>query len=71
MPAKGNPNWASGWRPPDPASASGFEMKVKKLRLREHQYVASTELRRWAERNQNRCYIPEWLLKEWQLQDEC
>jgi hypothetical protein len=67
---KGNAGWGSGSIPHNPESSSEFEMKVKKLGLREHEYVASAELKGWAERNHNRCYVPEWLLKEWQLQDE-
>jgi hypothetical protein len=27
-----------------------------------------SELRSWCERNRNRCYVPEWLLDEWDLQ---
>jgi len=30
-------------------------------------YAASAELRRWCEHNKNHCYIPEWLLKEWDI----
>jgi hypothetical protein len=29
---------------------------------------ASVELRRWCERNKNFHYIPEWLLKAWNIQ---
>jgi hypothetical protein len=35
------------------------------LRLNHDTCVASRELRRWCEENCNRCYVPEWLLKEW------
>jgi len=35
--------------------------------LTKHDYVASLELKRWCERNRNRFYVPEWLLKEWEM----
>jgi hypothetical protein len=40
-------------------------MQVERLQLRKAEYVASADLRRWCERNRNRCYVPEWLLQEW------
>jgi hypothetical protein len=40
-------------------------MQVERLRLKNAEYVASIELRRWCARNRNRCYVPEWLLEEW------
>jgi hypothetical protein len=30
-------------------------------------YTSSRALRAWCERNRNRLYVPEWLLKEWGL----
>ena len=33
--------------------------------LTEQTCVASEELRQWCRRNKDRCYIPEWLLKQW------
>src|SRR2546422_3467927 len=60
------PNWASGGtgeiRRPGP---TGFDEEVRRLGLDEHTCAASRELRRWCERNKDRCYIPEWLVKEW------
>ncbi len=44
-----------------------FEMQVRQLRLTPERYVVSAELRRWCEENRNRCYIPEWLLDEWEI----
>ena len=62
------PNWASGGtgeiRRPGP---TGFDEEVRRLGLDEHTCAASRELRRWCERNKDRCYIPEWLLKEWRI----
>jgi hypothetical protein len=60
----GNPNW---FRPTlrDPAVLTQFEMQVRHLRLTEDAYAYSRELRLWCERNRNRVYVPEWLLREW------
>ena len=63
---RGNPNWGRSGRFP-PAMAPAFEMQVKQLRLRPDQYVASAQLRSWCERNRNRFYVPEWLLKAWNI----
>lgn len=40
-------------------------MRVSELGLTAPTYVESQELRRWCQANRNKCYIPEWLLKEW------
>ena len=60
---RGNPNWG---RPPAPLPVllMEFEM-VERLELTQAEYVASTQLRHWCAHNRNRCYIPEWLLREW------
>ena len=50
-----------------PKSATEFEVVVKRLRLTPEKYATSHELRRWCEHNRNKCYIPEWLLKEWHI----
>lgn len=42
-------------------------MQVGRLQLTRAEYVTSAELKRWCERNRNRCYIPEWLLEAWEL----
>jgi len=67
MPNKrGNPNWG---RPMQPASVlcTEFEMQARHLHLTPDQYVASARLRRWCEENKNQHYIPEWLLKAWNI----
>ena len=66
---RGNPNWG---QPPQrlPAVATEFEMQVKRIGLTKREYIASTELRLWCERNRNRVYVPEWLLEAWGLQVE-
>ena len=65
---RGNPNWGSG-RPAKlgPALPTEFEMQVTQLQLTPENYVCSARLRIWCERNRNRCYIPESLLKAWNL----
>jgi len=65
---RGNPNWGR----PMPsaqalATATAFEMQVRQLELTVESYVLSAELRDWCERNRNRFYIPEWLLKAWNM----
>jgi hypothetical protein len=67
MPNKrGNPNWGrSGSFPP--ATVTEFEMQVRQLRLAPEHYVASARLRKWCEENKNQYYIPEWLLKAWNM----
>jgi hypothetical protein len=47
------------------ALPTAFDEQARKLGLNEQICVASEELRRWCERNKDRCYIPEWLLKRW------
>ena len=66
---RGNPNWG---KPPQPPAAllTEFEVQVERLGLRKDEFVASTVLKRWCERNRNRCYVPEWLLKEWGIDVE-
>ena len=63
---RGNPNWGRRMRPA-PVLATEFELQVQHLRLTADAYVYSPELRRWCEENRNRCYIPEWLLEEWDI----
>ena len=66
---RGNPNWG---QPPQrlPAVATEFEMQVKRIGLTKPEYIASTELKLWCERNRNRLYVPEWLLEAWGIEVE-
>src|SRR5438094_1349862 len=63
---RGNPNWG---RPGGtvPAIVTEFERQVRRLGLTRETCADSGELRRWCECNRNRCYIPEWLLEEWEI----
>jgi hypothetical protein len=63
---RGNPNWG---KPPQhlPVLPTEFEVQVERLQLTRAEYLTSNELRRWCERNRNRCYVPEWLLSAWGL----
>jgi hypothetical protein len=62
----GNPLWASdALLQFQPAGICEFEMYTQELRLSEHEYAGSPELRKWCEEHKNRSYIPEWLLKRW------
>jgi hypothetical protein len=47
--------------------ATEFEMQARHLHLAPDQYVASSQLRNWCEKNKNQYYIPEWLLKAWNM----
>jgi len=62
---RGNPNWGQPFRFA-PVSTE-FEMQVRQLQLTAETYVFSAELRIWCERNRNQYYIPEWLLKAWNI----
>jgi hypothetical protein len=61
-----NPNWG---RPilPAPDLPTEFELRVRQLQLTAETYTSSRELRAWCKQNRNRCYVPEWLLKEWDI----
>lgn len=50
-----------------PAPATEFEQLVGQLHLAKEMYTSSRELYVWCRRNRNRVYIPEWLLKKWNL----
>jgi hypothetical protein len=64
---RGNPNWGK------PGSGrtvltTEFEEQVHLLGLVTQPWADSTQLRKWCERNRNRCYIPEWLLSAWGIE---
>jgi hypothetical protein len=61
---RGNPDWGKPFRPGS-VLATEFEVRARELHLTPEMYVFSAELRNWCERNRNRCYVPEWLLKTW------
>jgi len=61
---RGNPNFGKLILPV-PALLTEFEKQVRQMGLTAPEYVSSVELRRWCERNRNRVYVPEWLLREW------
>jgi len=65
---RGNPDWGK----PTPLISRSlmmpeFEKQVRQLRLNESNCAGSDELRVWCERNKNRFYVPEWLLKHWKI----
>jgi len=65
---RGNPNWGSGRSlQVAPAAPAEFELQARELGLTPERYASSVELRRWCERNKNHHYIPEWLLKAWNI----
>jgi hypothetical protein len=64
---RGNPNWGKPWMPEAGPQPSQFEHQIKRLGLTKETCAGSADLRRWCEKNKNRCYIPEWLLALWRL----
>jgi hypothetical protein len=66
---RGNPNWGKPLQTV-PALLTEFEIEVERLGLAQSEYLHSWQLKRWCDRNRNRVYIPEWLLKEWGMQVE-
>jgi hypothetical protein len=44
---------------------TAFEEQVQELGLNEQTCATSEKLKQWCERNKDRCYIPEQLLKRW------
>ena len=69
MAKRGNPNWGKPL-PPVMVLLTEFELQARRLGLAERDYLSSRELRQWCDRNRNRVYVPEWLLKEWGFQVE-
>jgi hypothetical protein len=61
---RGNPNWGKPI-PHVPATATEFEKRMRELQLTRETCTGSSELREWSQRNRNRCYVPESLLKTW------
>jgi hypothetical protein len=59
---------AAGNSPAAPAAAIEFEWKLRELGLTNETCVSSVQLRTWCAENKNHRYIPEWLLKAWQMQ---
>jgi hypothetical protein len=63
---RGNPNWMQPMKA-TPDVPTAFEEQVRDLGLTEQTCASSAELREWCQRNKDRCYIPEWLLKRWEM----
>jgi hypothetical protein len=52
---------------PVPDVPTAFEEQVQKLGLNEQTCATSEKLRQWCQCNKDRCYILEWLLKQWRI----
>lgn len=66
-----NYRWSKGVPPPVPPDRpTHFELEVERLGLNgdRRKLFACEKLRKWAERNRDRKYIPEWLLNAWGLE---
>lgn len=64
---RGNPNWGKAQPLKSFSAATAFELQVRELGLSPEMYTTSRELKNWCERNKNHHYIPEWLLKAWNI----
>jgi hypothetical protein len=65
---RGNPKNGSGLPlVPQAARPTEFEMQARELGLTPEMYATSRELKAWCKRNKNHHYIPEWLLKTWNI----
>ena len=64
---RGNPNWGKPMGAA-PVVRTAFEEQVQRLGLNEQTCATSEKLKQWCERNKDRCYIPESLLKRWGIQ---
>jgi hypothetical protein len=64
---RGNPHFGQPLPPSafPKAGATEFDRELQRLGLTRETCAGSSELRRWCQHNKERCYIPEWLLKEW------
>jgi hypothetical protein len=68
---RGNPNWGK----PEPngpmiPTITEFEKVTHEFMLQPDQYITSTRLREWAQRNKNSKFIPEPLLEAWGFEVE-
>lgn len=62
---RGNPQWGKPVR--QAVLPTEFETQVRRMGLKQSQFLASTELKRWCALNRNRFYVPEWLLDAWEM----
>jgi hypothetical protein len=63
---RANQNWGRPFAA-TPDLPTQFEMQIEQLGLTPETYAHSEELRSWCKENRNRCYVPEWLLKVWDM----
>ena len=45
-----------------------FEQLASRLKLDAKAWAESKQLREWAQENRHKKYVPEWLLKQWNLE---
>ena len=69
--AKGNPNWGKPESLVVAPTLTEFERTVSEFNLSPNEYVNSNHLRQWAEQNCNYRYVPEYLLRAWNLEVVC
>ena len=69
MKRRGNPNWGKPESAPVVPVVTEFEKTVNEYKLAPDQYLQSSQLREWAQRNMKSKFIPEALLKAWGFHD--
>lgn len=68
---RGNPNWGKPeLMGPVVPIITEFEKVTREFNLQPDQYILSTRLREWANRNKNSKFIPESLLEAWGFETE-
>jgi hypothetical protein len=65
---RGNPHWGRPLPPRIRPLRAEFEIQGESLGLAKDEYVGSAKLKLWCDRNRNRIYIPEWLLRAWGME---
>lgn len=61
-----NSNWGKRVLQPMAVTTSEFELKIKALNLTTiEEQILSRDLKKWADKNKNSCFVPEKLLKCW------
>ena len=68
--SRGNTDWGKAIVGSIPQVPTAFEEEGRKLGLTASTWATSAQLRRWCERNKDRCYMPELLRKTWGVSAE-
>lgn len=61
------PRWNYGEVPHQQQEEPEFYAEVRRLGLQEYEFPSSNALRLWVKKHRNTNYVPEWLLKHWNM----